>query len=80
MTEQMCQDQRLVTGVTVTCHRTRAHKGPHASSSYGVRWRDSGEVLPPPAAPRRRADQCKDEDCTLWRGHAGAHGHQEALL
>lgn len=49
MSESMCNTQRVITGITVTCHRVRGHKGPHASSSYGTRWRDTGEVLPPPS-------------------------------
>lgn len=76
----MCLDQRRVSGVRVTCHLTRDHKGPHKSSTYGTRWRDSGEVLPPPKPPVVRQSTCETEGCNLWRDHAGPHGRQETLL
>lgn len=80
MSDQTCNAQSVVTGVTVTCHRTREHKGPHSSSTFGTRWRDGGEVLPPIAPPRLRQPVCDTDGCNLWPDHAGPHGKQEALL
>jgi len=80
MGAQMCGAQTVVTRVTVTCHRTREHKGPHSSSTYGTRWRDTGEVLPPLAPPQPRTLTCETDGCNLWREHAGPHGLQDSLL
>lgn len=80
MTDQTCGDQRRVTGVLVTCHRTRQHKGPHSSSTFGTRWKDSGEVLPMLTPPQPRRLTCTDDGCNLWLDHAGPHGVQDSLL
>lgn len=77
---QICGAQHVVTGVTVTCYRTKTHDGPHSSTTYGTRWRDSGEVLPPPATSTPRPVLCDTASCTLWRDHAGPHGEQVTLL
>lgn len=69
-----------MSGVLLTCHRTSCHDGPHASSTYGTRWRDSGEVLPPPAPVAARRPTCDTDSCSLWRDHAGPHGEELTLL
>lgn len=77
---QYCGQQATVTGVRLTCHRTKEHKGPHSSSTYGTRWKDDGSTCPPPKPRSPRADKCVTNGCTLWRDHDGPHGHQETLL